>query len=832
MTTTARLLRRFLGSGLLFLLLGCLPSVQALAAPAPPPTAVTGTISTLDGKVRLPGVVVTLTTSTGQPAGETVSDADGHYRIEVPKPGVYKLTTSIEGFHKGEQPVQLAEGVTRTVDMDLKLLEIEQTVNVTPTSDTPMNLANPLAPVESITGREISESAMSSGSVAAELRWLPSVSAYGREWAIKGGRPNQIGLQIEGAQVLDPAAGISPVQLPGDAVNSIQVMANPYAVEFGNFSTGMIAVSTRSGGNKWSATVNDFFPAFILKRGSSNPFHIVALGSESPRVAVGGPVIANKLFVAESFQVRYESSDVASRPQDERKTTKNLVSFTRLDYVVSQRNTLTGTFTLAPENANWFNLDTFNPPDATADIRQRVYRAGVRDTTQLPHAMVLDTLAHFTHYGTSVDGHGTGTEMLLAPEQNGGIYYAKQSRNAEALEASAVVSAFVADKSGDHLVKFGADVLYATFDGQLQTRPIDIMREDGTMTRRLVSGPVVGGQSATEASLFVQDRWHVRSSLLVEYGVRVERDGVFGRVNVIPRFGAALALDKNRNAMIRGGWGLFYERTPLMAGAFGRLSDLTETAYGPDGTTVLGTPVVYSHVLAPSPQTPRSSTWNIGYEHRIAKWVSVRANHLERRGSHELALDTSSTGGTGVISLDSNGTSVYRDTELGAHFRRGTVLDLDVSYTRSSSRAELNDIYGYFLNLTANPIVRADAYGPTDTDAPNRFVGRARITLPHRWILEAAGEVRDGYPWSAVDEQLDFVGTRNGLRFPVMKTLDASIEHQFRIGRFRPWLGFVVINAFDSFQPGDVQRNIASPNFGAFYSSPVRQVRFTVHFHP
>ncbi len=695
-----------------------------------------------------------------------------------------------------------------------------------------MNLAKPLSPAESISGREITESAMSSGSVAAELRWLPSVSAYGREWAIKGGRPNQISLQVEGARVLDPAAGISPVQLPGDAVSSIQVMANPYAVEFGDFSTGVIVVTTRSGANKWSATVNDFFPAFILKRGSNNPFAVIALGSESPRVSFGGPIKPNKLFVAESFQVSYQSTDVASRPQDERKTTKNLSSFTRFDYVVSAKNTLSGTFTMAPENANWANLDTFNPPDATADLKQRVYRGGARDTAQLPHAMVLETLVHFTHYGTSVDGHGTATEMILAPEQNGGIYYANQTRDSEALQASATLSGFVSGKSGDHLIKGGVDLLYATFDGQLETRPIDILREDGTLTQRLVSGPVGGGLNATDVAAFVQDRWHVSNSLLLEYGVRVERDGVFGRVNVIPRVGAAVALDKNRNATIRGGWGLFDEQTPLMAGAYGQLSNLTQTSYAADGLTVLGTPVVYTHVLAAHPQTPRSSTWNIGYEHRITNRVSVRANHIERRGSRELVLDTWSVGSQGVIMLDSNGTSLYRDTEVGAHFKSKTLLDLDLSYTRSSSQANLNDIYGYFLNLTANPIVRPDAYGPTDTDTPNRFVGRARITMPHHWTIEVAGEARDGYPYSAVNEQLEFVGVRNSYRFPVRKTVDASIEHRFHIGRLQPWLGLVVINAFNNFSPEDVQRNIASPYFGTFYSSPVRQIRFTVHFHP
>ena len=90
---------------------------------------------------------------------------------------------------------------------------------------------------------------------------------------------------------------------------------------------------------------------------------------------------------------------------------------------------------------------------------------------------------------------------------------------------------------------------------------------------------------------------------------------------------------------------------------------------------------------------------------------------------------------------------------MGGHFKRGTTLDVDLSYTRSKSDADLNDAYGYFLSLTANPVVRPNAYGPTDRDSPNRFVGRARGSIGRNWILELAGEVRTGFPYSAVDER-------------------------------------------------------------------------------
>jgi hypothetical protein len=422
--------------------------------------------------------------------------------------------------------------------------------------------------------------------------------------------------------------------------------------------------------------------------------------------------------------------------------------------------------------------------------------------------------------------------MTLAPEENRGIYYSRQNRRSRAWQVGATVSKFVSNRSGEHLLKIGADLMQSRLDGDLHVRPINIVRVDGTRTRRQVAAPATGLYDATDVAAFLQDRWHVSNHLLLEYGLRVERDGVFGRVNVTPRAGAAIAIDSERHATVRGGWGYFYERTPLMAGAFPQLPDRTEISYGADGQAPIGPPVVSAHRLGDDLRTSRSATWNVGYEHRLRPWLAVRANFLQREGRRELILDTAQDGTRGVITLASTGRSSYRDAEAGAHFKRGTTLEADVSYTWSRSRADLNDAFGYFLSLTANPILRPNAYGPTDRDAPHRFVGRGRASVGRNWVFELAGEARTGFPYSAVNEELDFVGERNGLRFPTVWTVDASVERRLRVGRFEPWIGLVFVNALNTFNPVDVQRNVASPAFGYFYSSPIRQVRITVHFHP
>lgn len=620
-------------------------------------TTVAGTVTTVDGKVRLPGVIVTLTAQDGSAVGETVTDEQGRYRLDVKAGGRYHIKTAIDGFHPSEQDVEVATGTTRTVDLDLRLIEIEQSVDVTPASDTPLALSKALSPAQSIDGRAMAASAISSGSVAAELQWLPGISPYGREWAIKGGRPNQIGLEVESAQVVDPASGTAPIQLPGDAVNSIQVLANPYSVEYGRFSSGVIVVSTRSGANKWMATVNNFLPAFIVKRGT-NPFRPTGgIESFDPHLALGGPLLKDRLFLAQSTQFDYDSRDVASRPQDQRAVSKKASSFTRLDYVANSHNTLTGTLTLAPEDSQAVTLSTFTPPEATADLTQRVYRAGLSEVTQLPHAMVVESLAHFTRYRSDLDGHGSATDMVLAPESNGGIYYGKQLRTSDAWQFSQTLSSFVAGLWGEHLVKAGYDVLHSSYDGTHQFRPVDVLRENGTLALRLTEDPSHLSFASTDAAGFIQDRWHLNDRLLFEFGVRLERDGVFDRTNFTPRVGVAFALDRAKNITLRGGWGLFYERTPTLAGAYTQLSNQYETLYGPDGRTPLGPPITWARAFDGTPTTPHSMSWNISYEHRITPWLSGRVNVLARQGHDELILDANRTGLAGPTELESAGTS-------------------------------------------------------------------------------------------------------------------------------------------------------------------------------
>ncbi len=105
----------------------------------------------------------------------------------------------------------------------------------------------------------------------------------------------------------------------------------------------------------------------------------------------------------------------------------------------------------------------------------------------------------------------------------------------------------------------------------------------------------------TDVALYAQDRVQPNSRWYLEFGARVDRDGVIGRWNVTPRIGTAVLLNEAGSAVLRGGYGLFFERTPSAAGAFAyaQYETFTETRFADDGLTPLGPPVHFVPVIDP-----------------------------------------------------------------------------------------------------------------------------------------------------------------------------------------------------------------------------------------
>jgi hypothetical protein len=788
--------------------------------------AIDGVVTTQNGAIRLGGAQIIILNAANQEVALLLTGGDGTFHVTALLHGKYTITASLEGFATGRATASIAADQTAEVTIDLPISGYQESVMVVaPTSI--VSAPDTIGSSDAIGSKETDQLDSGSGLTGA-LRLLASVIEVPGGLSIKGGRPTQAGVQMGASTLADPVLGLVHLTLPDDAIDSVAVLPNPYAVEYGRFSSGLVVIQTRRAGDQWRMRLNNLSPTLRSER-HKDLYNVNGVAGIAPNFETGGPIIKDRLFLEQTAQYRYTSDEIPSLPQDERRTTHWLSSFSRVDANLTPKHSLIGTGGFFPSLTSFATLGTFTPPEATVDVHERVNHATVTERALWSDQLVSESTVQFRSYSAEVLPQGTAP-MQLYPDTSLGNFFNTQTRTPGTFQVIETLSGSAAGPVGLHLFKIGLDLLSNNYSGTSESRPFLIMRPDGTLARRLDFGPKTVQQlQSTDAALFAQDRVQPSTRWYAEYGARLDRDGINGRWNVTPRIGAALLLDDKGNSVLRGGGGLFYERTPSAAGSFEQFEDFNDTRYAADGTALLGPPVPFVRLISPDLKTARSATWDVAYEYRWTSSFSVHASLLERHGSHELILEPFQSLSAGTLLLSSDGTSHYRNLEVGFHFSHSNSADINASYSRAFAEGDLNTFANYFDTMLW-PVVTPNQYGPLATDVPHRFLARSRILPTPAWLIVAIADWRTGLPYSIVNEYLDFVGPRNTARMPNYFRLDLGLEHRFHIFKFQPWIGVRAYNALNNSLPADVQANISSPQFGSLYNSQFRQYRLQVRF--
>jgi hypothetical protein len=799
---------------------------QAPNTPAPNTGSIAGLVSTQAGSVRLAGALVTLNDG-ARDVSTAVADGDGRYVFSDLRPGQYKITAALDGFDAKTVDVAVTVGKAADVSIDLAISGVAEHVDVSASAAAVP--AGTLTHVEEVKSKEMEELAPTGGFQAA-LRLLAGVLQVPNGVSIKGGRPNQSSVQLGSTTLIDPSTGFTRVFLPDDAIESVSVMPNPYAVEFGRFSSGLVVLQPRRAGDEWRTRLNNLDPTFRTSR-NGNPVDVTGLGSFAPRIETGGPIVKDRLYLEQTAQFRLSKTDVPSLPENELKTDEWFSTFTRVDANLSPAHTLLATGGIFPRSMRLANLGTFTPPNATVNIQSHVNHGAVTERALWSDTFFTETTVQMHQYQTADTPQGNAVMQLL-PDTTNGSFYNRQDRRTSTYQVVETASGSRNTWGGLHLYKFGIDLLHSDYVGTSASNPIDIETGDPaapTLVRRLdFLGPRAQAVSSTDVALFAQDRVQPTTRWYVEFGGRVDRDGITNRLNPTPRIGTALVLNQAGSMVLRGGFGVFYERTPSTAGVFGQFENDIDTRYAPDGLTPISS-VLYRHVVAPGLRTPRSVTWDASYDYRLNTNWALHAGVIDRTGAYEMVVNPEVTGpSTGELLLTSTGKSNYREAEAGVHYTHRGGIDVNVSYVRSSSHSNLNALTNYFDTLLW-PIIGQDQYAPYN-DVPHRLLARGRAMPTGRWLFLGIFDWRGGLPYSIVDDALDFVGERNTQRFPSYMRTELGVEHRFKILKLQPWIGVRVDNAFKAFLPTDVQANTSAPDFGYFYNSEYRQFRIQVRF--
>src|SRR5215813_1248575 len=322
-----------------------------------------------DQRRVLPGVTVSLNSELLRDKKlQTITDSDGEFEFTGLVAGDYTITVEFTGFKKFEQKITVQ--IEATVEQNILLQPIPLTEQVTVTDNRTDTVRTESSTPSTITNQALRDAPLIDQKFQDALPLLPGV-VRGPDGTlnIKGTRPSQSGILVSSLNVTDPVTGNPAIELPLEAVETVQVYSNPYSAEYGKFTGAVTAIETRSGTNKFRYLVTGLLPRPRLRDG-----HVYGIGAATPRIAVGGPIKKDKLFFFQSLEYRFVRNNVPSLedrnlPSDIKR--ESFDSFSRMDWVINSEHRLTVSFSLFPQKFDFFNLNTFNPIETTANAHQR-----------------------------------------------------------------------------------------------------------------------------------------------------------------------------------------------------------------------------------------------------------------------------------------------------------------------------------------------------------------------------------------------------------------------------------------------------------------------------
>jgi hypothetical protein len=303
-----------------------------------------------------------------------------------------------------------------------------------------------------------------------------------------------------------------------------------------------------------------------------------------------------------------------------------------------------------------------------------------------------------------------------------------------------------------------------------------------------------------------------------DLGLRFDRESITDSVSTAPRAGFVLSLTADGKTVLKGGAGFFYDRDPLNIATFSALSSRTVTALDERGKILSS--ATYANVISNGLRNPRSAVWNLELDRKVANNFLLRIGYQQRDTVREFFLDPREAGGT--LSLSSRGSDFYKEVQVTGRYQIGHST-LNASYVHSRAYGDLNDFNQFFGN-DPQAVIEPNQRGQLSFDAPNRFLAWGDISGPWKLIFAPVLDVHTGFPYSIVNQEREFVGPRNELRFPRFVSSDFQVLreiHLLIIGQ-RARIGFGAYNVFNHPNYRDVQNDLASSRFGEFFNGPGR----------
>lgn len=287
------------------------------------------TSADIEGIVRdstgagLPGATLVVKSVATGVERRSVTGPEGRYRIPALPVGEYTLTVSLDGFATVERTgLRLEIGQIATIDIEMKLATLTETVNVTgatplvETARTTTGAVVNRAEIDNlpINGRDFLSYSTTVAGVTAQ-----QMSGQGSGISFNGQRGRSNNISVDGADNNGQLNGNTRLTMSQEAVQEFQVVTSGFAPEFGRAGGGILNIVSRSGTNRYQGNLFFFIRdeamdarnAFVPPDDEKPPFKRKNFGG-----TFGGPIIKNRTFFFGSYEgMRRNESDVVTITQ-------------------------------------------------------------------------------------------------------------------------------------------------------------------------------------------------------------------------------------------------------------------------------------------------------------------------------------------------------------------------------------------------------------------------------------------------------------------------------------------------------------------------------------
>jgi hypothetical protein len=274
-----------------------------------------GTVTDSSG-AAVPDATVTITNLGSNTVDTVKTNASGNYNATRLIPGKYRIKVEAQGFK-----VSVIDTVTVNVDAatsaDLSLQAGAVSEEVTITAEAPQLKTDRADVATTFEARQVTDLPILDRNFTKlilltpgtqQLQWQHAASENPQgstQTMVNGQTFSGTGYQLDGTENRDPILGIIVINPNFEAIGETKITSQNYDAEFGQAIAGVASVSTRSGSNDLHGAAYLFRQNDVLQ--ARNPFTQFQKDPLSGKfipdtlrnqfgVAVGGPIIRNKLF--------------------------------------------------------------------------------------------------------------------------------------------------------------------------------------------------------------------------------------------------------------------------------------------------------------------------------------------------------------------------------------------------------------------------------------------------------------------------------------------------------------------------------------------------------